>query len=215
MDWLNSECSTPDFNVDEIERVWVELVREHFASQPFVLRLDSALSLRAVIAGVVHQAEVRQREAQGSTIVGTMLQHLVGAKLDIVLGQGVVSHHSANQNDIGSGRGGDFDVGDVAIHVTAAPSEALIKKCIDNLSSGKKPLIVTGLVVAAQQLANNFEIQNRIEFIEFGQFIATNLHEWSLFQATGRATRVAELVERYNAIIDAHETDPSLKIEIL
>lgn len=214
VDWLNAECSAPDFDIDEIERIWVDLVREHFASQPFILRLDTALSLRAVLSAVISQAEARQREAHGSTIVGTMLQHMVGAKLDLVLGVGAVVHHSANQNDVGSGRGGDFDVGDVAIHVTAAPSEALIRKCLDNLSSGKKPLIVTGNVVAAQQLAENAEAQNRIEFIDFTQFIATNLHEWSLFEAVGRATKVADLIDRYNGIIDAHETDSSLKIQI-
>ncbi len=111
--WLNAEFDAPDFDIDEIERIWVELVKEHFASQPFTLRLDTALSLRAVLSAVISQAEARQREAQGSTIVGTMLQHMVGAKLDLVLGAGSVVHHSANQNDVGSGRGGDFDVGDV------------------------------------------------------------------------------------------------------
>ena len=214
VDWLNAEHTAVDFDIDEVERVWVELVKEHFASQPFILRLDASLSLRAVLSAVITQAEIRQRETQGSTIVGTMLQHMVGAKLDLVLGVGGVVHHSANQNDAGSGRGGDFDVGDVALHVTAAPSEALIRKCLDNLAGGKKPLIITGLVVAAQQLADNADARNRIEFIDFTQFMATNLHEWSMFQAAGRATKVAELVSRYNALIDANETDPSLRIEI-
>lgn len=214
VDWLNAEHTAVDFDFDEVERVWVELVKEHFASQPFILRLDASLSLRAVLSAVIAQAETRQRETQGSTYVGTMLQHMVGAKLDLVLGIGAVVHHSSNQNDAGSGRGGDFDVGDVALHVTAAPSEALIRKCLDNLSGGKKPLIVTGLVVAAQQLADNVDACNRIEFIDFTQFMATNLHEWSMFQAAGRVAKVAELVDRYNALIDANETDPSLRIEI-
>ena len=214
VEWLNDEYNMSDFDIDEIERVWVELVKEHFASQPFTLRLDFSLSLHSVLSAVLVQAEKRQREAQGTTVVGTMLQHMVGAKLDLVMGPGKVVHHSSNQNDSGSGRGGDFDVGDSAIHVTAAPSEALIRKCVDNLSGGKKPLIVSTHQVAAQQLADNVGVRSRIEFVDFLQFMITNLHEWSLFEAQGRTNKVAELVECYNALISANETDPSLRIEI-
>ncbi|MEO5343282.1 MAG: DUF4928 family protein [Gammaproteobacteria bacterium SHHR-1] len=53
----------------------------------------------------------------------------------------------------------------------------------------------------------------RIDVFEIEQFIALNLYELGKFGAEGRRIAVDDLVMRYNAIIDAVETDPSLKIE--
>ena len=39
--------------------------------------------------------------------------------------------------------GNDFGIEDVCIHVTTAPSENLMEKCLDNLNSGLRPVIVT------------------------------------------------------------------------
>ncbi len=38
------------------------------------------------------------------------------------------------------------------------------------------------------------------------------MFELSLFKPGGRRSKVGEFVARYNKLIDAHETDPSLKI---
>jgi hypothetical protein len=46
------------------------------------------------------------------------------------------------------------------------------------------------------------------------QFIAGNLHELSAFKVADRMVTLQKLVDTYNAIIDEHETDPSLRIEI-
>jgi len=54
-----------------------------------------------------------------------MLQHLVGAKLNLLLDD-PIKHHGASVADDVSGREGDFVVEDVAIHVTTSPTEALI-----------------------------------------------------------------------------------------
>ena len=77
-----------------------------------------------------------------------------------------------------------------------------------------RPIIVTlqkGLTVA-EGLAANAGISDRLDIFEIEQFVALNLYEWGKFKATGRRTAVEEMVDRYNAIIDEIETDPSLQI---
>ena len=111
---------------------------------------------------------------------------------------------------------GDFLLGDVAIHVTTSPGEALIRRCQENLDAGFRPMIVTlqkGLSVA-EGLAANANIADRLDVFEIEQFVALNLYELGKFKATGRRTVIEEIVERYNAIIDEIETDPSLRIAI-
>ncbi len=67
---------------------------------------------------------------------------------------------------------------------------------------------------AADALADAVGIADRVDVVEIEQFLATNLHEWSRFQKQNHRPRVTDLVERYNALIDTHEHDPSLKIEM-
>lgn len=107
-------------------------------------------------------------------------------------------------------------IGDVAVHVTTSPGEAVIEKCRENLNDGYRPLLVTlqhGLMVA-EGLAENFELADRIDIFEIEQFVALNLYEWAKFGSEGRRTAVTDLVDRYNEIVEEFETDPSLKIEL-
>lgn len=209
-----SEQGVVDF--DDVEAFWAQKVREFFAAKPFTLRVDPSHGLRFTVRSLMSQAEDRQREASGTMIVGTVVQHLVGAKLQVVLGERAnVEHHGANVNDVKS-RGGDFDLGDTSIHVSVSPGEALLLKCRDNLGQGRRPVIVTtrdGLAVA-EGLARNLGIADRVDTIEVEQFIATNIYEIGVFEAAKRITAISDIVDRYNAIIDEFETDPSLKIEL-
>ena len=213
--FLNHEASLPGFALTDVEAFWVGLVNEHFAAKPLILKLDNTLSLRRVVQLVLEQVEARQKQAGGAMLVGTVMQHLVGAKLDLVMGDDVLTHHGANQNDAGTGRGGDFDLGDVAIHVTSSAGEALIDKCAENISNNVRPIIVTrrrGMALA-EGLAETKGIAARVEIMELEQFLAANLHEWSRFNMAARNVKVNELIDRYNLLIDEHETDPGLRIE--
>jgi hypothetical protein len=213
---LNSLHAAGIADLDEIEKFWITQVEAFFAGKPFKLRLDSSLGLRAVIRNLVTQAEERQKASAGTMYHGTLMQHLVGAKLDLVLGLGIVTHNGSNTSDQKPDRTGDFDIGDVSIHVSTSPSEALIQKCAANFDAGKRPMIVTTRkgVVMAEGLAENAGIGDRLDVIEFEQFIATNLHELGRFEAAQRRLKVGELIDRYNEVIDEFETDPSLQIEI-
>ena len=213
---LNELHEQGPLDLDAVEAFWIERVHEFFAGKPFKIRLDASRSLRVVVSDVLHQAEERQKTMPGVYYAGAVLQHLVGAKLDCVLGEGKFEHNSYSTADAPSNRVGDFLVGDVAIHVTTSPGEALIQKCRDNLDEGLRPLIVTMQrgVAVAEGLSRNASIGDRIDIFEIEQFVASNVYELGAFAADGRRTAVNDLVERYNRVVEEIETDPSLKIEL-
>jgi hypothetical protein len=202
-------------DLDIIEAFWIDRVHEFFAAKPFKIRLDASRSLRNVVRDVLEQAEERQKTTPGVYYAGAVMQHMVGAKLDCALGAGKFEHNSYSTSDQQSGRSGDFLIGDVAIHVTTAPGEAVVERCRDNLNDGFRPILVTGQrgFLVAEGLASNAKLADRIDIFEVEQFIALNLYEIGKFGAEGRRVAVADFVSRYNEIIDDFETDPSLKIE--
>ena len=215
VEFLNSQHKLGALDLAEIEKWWIARVQEFFAAKPLMLRMDGAIGLRATIRSIFNEAQQRQRDLPGSTFAGTLMQHLVGAKLELVLGQGTVQHESASTNDAGRGRRGDFEIGDVVIHVSNAPGEALIGKCRENLDDGFRPLIVASRkgAAVADGLAEQAGIAERIDIFEIDAWLASNLQELGKFQASGRKARTAELIERYNNLVDKYENDPSLRIE--
>ncbi|MEK4031507.1 DUF4928 family protein [Methylocystis sp. IM2] len=213
--FLNKLAESSTVDLDTVEEFWIARVHEFFSAKPFKIQLDASRSLRAVVRDVLQQAEERQKNTPGMYYVGGVMQHLVGAKLDCVLGAGQFEHNSFSTSDAQTGRAGDFFVGDVVIHVTTSPGEAVIERCRDNLNDSFRPVLVTmqrGLTVA-EALADNAGIANRIDVFEVEQFIALNLYELGKFAAEGRRVAVADLVNRYNEIIEDVETDPSMKID--
>ena len=198
-----------------IERWWVDKVRQFFAGEPLVMKLDQSKSMRALVRDLLSVAEKRQANNRGSTIVGTVLQHLVGAKLTLLMPT-APEMHGASVSDAVSDRGGDFILEDVVIHVTSAPGEAVIQKCKQNLDDGKRPILITTYkrVVLAEGLADAAGIADRIDIFDIEQFIAGNLYELGGFAQNGRGATAERLVNAYNNIVDACETDPSLKIQL-
>lgn len=214
IDVLNALSAQGLLNLENAERYWVERTQAYFDALPFTFKLDPARSLRACVRDLLAQAIARQREVKGTMYAGAVMQHLVGAKLDYVT-KGTATHHGFSVADAPSNRSGDFLIGDVAIHVTTAPGEALIRKCQGNLSLGLRPLIVTTEdgVGGAKALSKQAGMDDRLDIIEIEQFIATNVYEWSVFQRDARPTAVQDIIERYNRIVTAVESDPSLRIE--
>ena len=76
------------------------------------------------------------------------------------------------------------------------------------------PTTTLKMTAVADGLAETRQIADRIDVLDIEQFLAANLHERSLFRAENRASKIRELIARYNALIETHETDPSLLIEI-
>ncbi|MFN3979627.1 MAG: DUF4928 family protein [Caldilinea sp.] len=217
--FLNDIFHENPTNLDSIEDWWVARVIDYFASQPLHLEYDASLSFETMIVRLFEQVENRQREMPGSTIVGTVLQHLVGAKLELVLGgEGklILQHFAASVADTVSGRNGDFEVEDTVIHVTTAPAEALMHKCRQNLQASYRPIVVTlfDQVSMARGNANTVGIRSRIEIIPIEQFLTMNLYERSKFKQLNQRETLTRLISMYNLIIDECETDPSLKISL-
>lgn len=211
---LNAIHARDALDLDEVEKYWVSRTLAYFDAQPFTFKLDPAKSLRACVRDLLAQAVERQREVRGTMYAGAVMQHLVGAKLDYVT-KGALEHHGFAVADAPSNRSGDFLIGDVAIHVTTAPGEALIRKCQANLSTGLRPLIITtdDGVGGAKALSKQAGVDDRLDVIEIEQFIATNVYEWSAFDRDARPVAVRDIIDRYNRIIADCESDPSLRIE--
>ncbi len=214
VDFLNAHGYNRQ-QLEEVEGWWIDRVREFFNAKPLQMKLDSAKSMRAAVRELIAAAEKRQSESKGSTIVGTILQHLVGAKLSLILPT-LPNIHGASVSDAVSERDGDFVVEDVVIHVTSSPGEAVIRKCQRNIDDGKHPILITTYrkVPVAEGLADDCEIADRIDVFDIEQFLASNLYELGAFTPLGRKETATRLVEAYNAIVDSCETDPSLKISL-
>lgn len=214
VEFLNSLNDAETEDLAAIERWWIDRVLSFFASRPFRLRLDSSKSPIVIVSELLEQARKRQRDSEGATYVGTVLQHLVGAKLDIVLGG--IKHHGASTADQSTGRESDFLAGDVAIHVTSAPSEALLRKCEENLGSSLRVIIVTtpDRVALARGLVEQFDVLQRVDVLDIEQFLTSNLYEHGRFDPAGRRRAVENLIAKYNEIVTKHETDPGLRIEL-
>jgi len=213
---LNELYSAQIADPAAIESWWIDRVKDYFNSRPFKLRYDTSSSLRTVVRDLLAQASARQHENPGMNYAGIVLQHLVGAKLSLILPPGTLSFHGASVADAPTERSGDYIVDDVVIHCTSAPGEALIAKCGDNLKNGLRPMIITIFqrVAFAEQLASDRGLEGRIEVLDFEQFIASNVYELSQFKAADRKVTIGKIITAYNEIIESCENDPSLRVDM-
>lgn len=212
---LNSLHShSKSLDLEAVMEWWIGKVRLHFASEGPKFNYDLGKSVAANLADIFSQATDIQKNSGGSNFVGAMLQHLVGAKMDIVLGIGAVTHHGFSVADHSTERQADFEVNGVAVHVTTHPSEALIRKVAANIKAGIKPVIVTlsDGVDGAAYLLKNTEWKDRVDVIDATQFLTANVYERSLFKAGDCRVTLMGILARYNEIVDMCETDPVLQI---
>ena len=147
--------------------------------------------------------------------MGAMVQYLVGAKLSVILPSDKFQVHGASVADSPTDRSGDFTVNNTIIHCTTAPGEPLIQKCAANIRAGCLPIIITifDRVKTTLDLAADADLNGRVEVWDIQQFMATNISEHSLFDGSERNAKLADIIDKYNAIIAEVETDPSLRIE--
>jgi len=216
VDCLNELHAHTSVQLAEALAWWIEKVRVHFASEGPKFHFDTGKSLRANLEDLLTQAQELQADAGGANYVGAMLQHLVGAKLDVVLGKGMIQHHGSSVADHSTERKADFQIEAVAIHVTTHPSEALVRKCAANLQAGLKPVIITvgdGVSGAAFLLKNSI-LADRVDVLDIGQFLTANIYERSFFKTADCKITLSRLLERYNEIVASCETEPSLRINL-
>lgn len=210
-DWNRDESI--DFEI--VENFWTCQVQEYFRNQPFVLSADPSRTIGASLDELFVQARIRQKQNPGTQYLGAMLQHLIAAKLSMILPRNAFEIHGASVADSPTSRSGDFVIHKTIIHCTTAPGEPLMDKCKANLKNGYLPLIITifDRVKTACDLAADSGISDRIEVWDIQQFLSTNINEHCQFDEKNRNTKLADIIENYNRIINEKETDPSLRIE--
>ncbi|MEI8242809.1 MAG: DUF4928 family protein [bacterium] len=210
VDWLNANVHSPDFDLAVIEEWWVNIAK---VTPPFCgklrFRIDPNLSLRTTLRGLLG---CLARLENGMCFRDTMMRHLVGAKLELMLGYDLQTHRAFAADSV-TDRQGDFKIEDVVIHVTTSPGEGLLRKCVSNLDQGLRPLIITSFknVVVAETLAENAGVVGRVEIFDVEQFLASNILELSKFKTEGQRITVHDLVKRYNKLADC-ENNPGILI---
>ncbi|MCX4762431.1 DUF4928 family protein [Streptomyces sp. NBC_01275] len=194
-----------------LQQWFVERVQEDFFGRK---RIEAEINpdnpVRTTVAALIEAGRVR-----GGNTAGAIAQHLVGAKLKIRFPGEDVNVESYTTADVQTGRAGDYQIGDTAIHVTMSPGEKVfLDRCVDNLNHGYRPrvLVPEGRVAAAVQLAENYDLADRVAIQSIEDFIGTNIEEVGGFSKSGVRERLRELLTEYNARIETAEADQSLKI---
>lgn len=215
IDFLNEWNAEEAIDFVSVEEFWAEQVREYFRNQPFVLTADTSKTIGANLDELFDQARKRQRQNPGTQYLGIVLQHLVAAKLSLILPEGSFEIHGANVADGPTDRNGDFVLNNTIIHCTTMPGALLIEKCRTNLRSGCHPVIITifDRVHTALNLAEDAGLAGRVEVWDVQQFLSSNVYEHSLFDERKRNSTLSDIISCYNSIVLDKETDPSLRIE--
>jgi len=215
VEFLNAWNAEESVNFSAVDDFWAQQVREYFRNQPFTLTADTSKTIGANFDELFEQAKKRQMQNPGTQYLGTVLQHLVAAKLYLVLPEGSFEIHGASVADAPTERNGDFVINNTIIHCTTAPGAPLIDKCKSNLRGGCHPIIITIFerVRTALDIASDAGLAGRVDVWDIQQFLSANIYEHSLFDEAQRNSTLADIVDKYNGIILKAETDPSLRIE--
>ncbi|AWK44430.1 hypothetical protein AA106_04030 [Photorhabdus laumondii subsp. laumondii] len=139
----------------------------------------------------------------------------MGAKLQLRFPEIKIGLDRANAADMQTDREGDFQVGTTAFHVTTAPMEKLVSRCVENKRAGYRPVILTleSKVLAARQMAENVGMSDQISVQAAEIFIGTNIEEIAIYESDRIRKGVAHLIRTYNERISNIEIDKSLMID--
>jgi hypothetical protein len=194
-----------------LEEFFTDCVRlDYFDKQRISVDLQPTKPVSVIIEDILRAASQRSDKPTGA-----VLQHLVGAKLQLRFPNENIGLDQANAADMQTDREGDFQVGTTAFHVTVAPMEKLINRCNENKKAGYRPVILTldRKVQAAKQMADNAGIAGDISVQSAEVFIGNNIEEIATYDGDKIRQGIASLIEAYNHRISAVEVDKSLMIE--
>ncbi|PVY82403.1 DUF4928 family protein [Pantoea ananatis] len=195
----------------QLEIFFTRCVRlDYFDKQRITVDIDHTKPLSSVVSDILRAAAERSDKPTGA-----VLQHLVGAKLQLRFPEENIGSDRANAADMHTDREGDFQVGTTAFHVTTAPMEKLISRCAENKSAGYRPVILTleSKVQAARQMADNVGMSEQISVQSAEIFIGTNIEEISTYDGDRIREGLAKLIRTYNSRIEQIEIDKSLMID--
>jgi len=196
---------------NQLEAFFTQCVRvDYFDKQRITVDLDYNKPVSSVVSDILKAATERSDKP-----TGVVLQHLIGAKLQLRFPNVEIGRDRANAADLHTDREGDFQVGTTAFHVTTAPMEKLISRCVENKRAGYRPVILTleSKVIAARQMADNVGMSEQIAVQAAENFIGNNIEEIAIYDGDKIREGLARLIRTYNARINAIETDKSLMID--
>lgn len=184
--------------------------RDFFDKQRIKVDIDPQKPVSQVIHDILSASSERSDKP-----TGVILQHLVGAKLELRFPDIEIGRDQASAADVQTNREGDFQVGTTAFHVTVAPMEKLMDRCRDNLRHGLRPVVLVpaGRVSAASQITEIAGLFDRVSVVEGESFIGTNIEEIAQYDTDKIKEGLARLIRRYNERIEAVEVDQSLRID--
>lgn len=186
----------------------VERVQDFHNRQKLKLVFDPKFSTWQIIHDLF---ETSHNEGKA----GYVMQHLVGAKLQLRFPDIIISNQSASTADRPTNRSGDFAIGNTVFHVTVSPMEGVYKKCQENLKEGLKVYLIVpdGKLAAARQLAEQY-CNGQIAVESFESFVSQNIEEISMFSSDRLKHSIVGLINLYNERVNAVEVDKSLMIEL-
>ncbi|BEH97528.1 DUF4928 family protein [Edwardsiella ictaluri] len=196
---------------NQLEAFFTQCVRlDYFDKQRITVDLDYSKPVSSVVSDILKAAAERSDKPTGA-----VLQHLIGAKLQLRFPDVKIGNDRANAADLHTDREGDFQVGTTAFHVTTAPMEKLITRCVENKRAGYRPVILTleSKVIAARQMADNVGMSEQIAVQAAETFIGNNIEEIAIYDGDKIREGLARLIRTYNARINAIEIDKSLMID--
>lgn len=196
---------------NQLEAFFTQCVRlDYFDKQRITIDLDYSKPVSSVVSDILKAAAERSDKPTGA-----VLQHLIGAKLQLRFPDVKIGNDRANAADLHTDREGDFQVGTTAFHVTTAPMEKLITRCVENKRAGYRPVILTleSKVIAARQMADNVGMSEQIAVQAAETFIGNNIEEIAIYDGDKIREGLARLIRTYNTRINAIEIDKSLMID--
>lgn len=196
---------------DALEDYFVDcIVADYLNKQKLSVSIDATRPVSSIVADIISAARDR-----GDKPTGTVVQHLVGAKLELRFPELEIGRDRANAADQQTNRPGDFLVGTTAFHVTMTPATKLLDRVRENLRDGYRPVVLVpeNEVDFAQGLfRSEHDLQNRVGVQSIETFVGTNVEEIALFDSAAVKRSVALLVRMYNERIEQVEADISLRI---
>ncbi|MEV6096216.1 DUF4928 family protein [Nocardia sp. NPDC051981] len=196
-----------------LQEWFVDRVRDdYFGRQKISADIDPSWSIRTIVANLI--AAGRER---GGNTAGAIVQHLVGAKLQIRFPDEKINVESYTTADQQTGRAGDYQIGHTAIHVTMSPSSQVFQgRCKDNIHHGFRPrvLVPKDELRRAEIYAEDAGIANKVAIQSIEDFVGTNIEEVAGFRQDHVRAELRRLLELYNARIEKAESDHSLKVQI-
>lgn len=196
---------------DQLESFFVEKAKvDYFDKQRIKVDLNHRKPVSLTIGEILEAAAAREDRPTGA-----VLQHLIGAKLELRFPDLDVGRDKANTADLQTDRYGDFQLGTTAFHVTVSPMEKLMDRCRENLSEEVRPVIIVpaSRVLAAKQLAEVAAIDHSVGIVEAESYIGTNIEELALYSSDQIREGLARLIRRYNERIADVESDLSLRVD--